>query len=95
MLVVHGSRNGLLPLVTLFGLSLPGFFGGSVIVETIFSIPGMGRLFTEAAFQRDYPVIFAVTTLVAFLYVLGSILSDLSYALLDPRVSYSKSEVKV
>lgn len=95
ILVVHGLRNGLLPLVTLFGLSLPGFFGGSVIVETIFSIPGMGRLFTEAAFQRDYPVIFAVTTLVAFLYVLGSILSDLSYALLDPRVSYSKSEVKV
>ncbi|MBE1445079.1 ABC transporter permease [Paenibacillus sp. OAS669] len=95
ILSFHGLRNAMIPLITLFGLSLPHFFAGSVIVETIFSIPGMGRLFTEAAFQRDYPVIFAVTTLVAFLYVLGSILADLSYALLDPRVSYSKNEAKV
>ncbi|CAG7653736.1 ABC transporter permease [Paenibacillus allorhizosphaerae] len=94
VLTIHGLRNALIPLATLFGLSLPGFFSGSVIVETIFSIPGTGRLFTEAAFQRDYPVIFAITTLVAFLYVLGSILADVSYAMLDPRVSLSKSEVK-
>ncbi|MCP3773484.1 ABC transporter permease [Paenibacillus sp. MZ04-78.2] len=95
ILTVHGLRNGLIPLATLFGLSLPSFFAGSVIVETIFSIPGIGRLFTEAAFQRDYPVIFAITTMTAFLYVFGSILADLSYAILDPRVSYSKSEAKV
>lgn len=94
ILTIHGLRNALIPLATLFGLSLPGFFSGAVIVETIFSIPGTGRLFTEAAFQRDYPVIFAITTLVAFLYVLGSILADVSYAILDPRVSLSKSEVK-
>ncbi|MFD0715380.1 ABC transporter permease [Paenibacillus sp. GCM10027626] len=91
----HGLRNALIPLATLFGLALPGFFGGALIVETIFAIPGMGRLFTEAAFQRDYPIIFAITTIIAFLYVFGSIISDLLYALLDPRVSYGKKEVKV
>ncbi|AFC31604.1 AppB [Paenibacillus mucilaginosus 3016] len=94
VLGVHGLRNALIPLATLFGLSLPGLFAGTLIVETIFSIPGMGRLFTEAAFQRDYPVIFAITTISAFLYVFGSILADISYALLDPRVSYTTKEAK-
>jgi peptide/nickel transport system permease protein len=89
---VHGLRNAMIPLATLFGLNLSGFFGGALIIETIFSIPGMGRLFTEAAFQRDYPVLFAITTIVSFLYVLGSLVADMSYAILDPRVSLSKRE---
>lgn len=95
VLFLHTLRNGLIPIATLFGLSLAGFFGGSLIIESIYSIPGIGRLFIEAAFQRDYPVLFTITTITAFLNVLGSILADLSYAILDPRVSYSKKEAKV
>jgi len=94
VLNVHGLRNALMPIATLFGLAIPGFFAGSLILEAIFTLPGLGRLFTEAAFQRDYPVLFAITTMGAFLTVAGSIISDVLYAILDPRVSLSKSEVK-
>lgn len=94
VITVHGLRNALMPIVTLFGLMLPSFFGGAVIIESIFSIPGIGRLFIEAAFQRDYPIIFAITTVGAFLTVLGSILADIMYAALDPRVSIGGKEVK-
>ncbi|GAA3402628.1 ABC transporter permease [Paenibacillus hodogayensis] len=95
VITVHGLRNALMPIVTLLGLMLPSFFGGAVIIESIFSIPGIGRLFLEAAFQRDYPIIFAITTVGAFLTVLGSILADISYAALDPRVSIDGKGVKV
>lgn len=95
VIIWHGLRNALVPLATLFGLSLPSFFAGALITETIFSIPGMGRQFIDAAFQRDYPVIFGITTIGAFLHVLGSLVADLLYAVLDPRVSYSNKEVKV
>lgn len=90
----HGFRNALIPLATLFGLALPGFFAGAAILEQIYSIPGMGRLFIEGAFQRDYPVLFAIVTVGAFLTVLGSILADVAYAALDPRVNLSKAEVR-
>jgi len=90
VITVHGLRNALMPVVTLFGLSLPGFFGGALIIEKIFAIPGIGRLFIEAAFQRDYPIIFAITTVGAFLTVLGNIIADVLYAMLDPRVSLDK-----
>jgi peptide/nickel transport system permease protein len=95
VLMLHGLRNALIPLATLLGLSLPTFFAGALITESIFSIPGMGRLFIEAAFQRDYPVIFGITTIGAFLHVFGNLLADLLYAVLDPRVSFNKKEVKV
>ncbi|MCZ8515227.1 ABC transporter permease [Paenibacillus filicis] len=93
VLMLHGLRNALIPLATLLGLSLPTFFAGALITESIFSIPGMGRLFIEAAFQRDYPVIFGITTIGAFLHVFGNLLADLLYAVLDPRVSFSQKGV--
>lgn len=96
ILLLHGLRNAMIPLATLFGLStIPGFFAGALVIETIFSIPGMGRLVTEAAFQRDYPVLIATTTIVAIMTVAGNYLADLSYAFLDPRVDLSKHEMKV
>ncbi|RXT14013.1 ABC transporter permease [Ammoniphilus sp. CFH 90114] len=84
----HGLRNGLIPIVTVFGLSLPAFFGGAVIVEKIFSYPGIGLLFLDAVFQRDYPVIMAITTISAILVVLGNLLADILYSLLNPRINY-------
>lgn len=78
--------NGLLPLITLIGLSVPAVIGGSVIFESIFSIPGMGRLFYQAVFQRDYPVILGVLVLGSFLTILGNFLADIGCALADPRV---------
>src|SRR3989338_7806100 len=82
----HGLRNGLLPLITILGLSLPDLIGGSVIAETIFSIPGMGRLFYEAVMARDYPVVMALVTIGAVLTMLGNFLADVAYAYADPRI---------
>ena len=82
----HGLRNGLLPLITILGLSLPDLIGGSVIAETIFSIPGMGRLFYDAVMARDYPVIMALVTVGAVLTMLGNFLADIAYAYADPRI---------
>ena len=82
----HGLRNGLLPLITILGLSLPDLIGGSVIAETIFSIPGMGRLFYEAVMARDYPVVMALVTVGAMLTMLGNLLADVAYAWADPRI---------
>jgi peptide/nickel transport system permease protein len=82
----HGLRNALLPVITLLGLALPDLIGGSVIAETIFSLPGMGRLFYDAVMARDYPVIMALVTIGAFLTMLGNLLADLAYAYADPRI---------
>ncbi|MGQ9485810.1 MAG: ABC transporter permease [Desulfosoma sp.] len=82
----HAFRNGLLPIVTLLAFLLPAMFGGSVIIESIFSIPGMGQLGFEAVLSRDYPVIMAITTISALLTLVGLLLSDVLYAVLDPRI---------
>ncbi len=82
----HGLRNGLLPILTILGLSLPDLIGGSVISETIFSIPGMGRLFYDAVMARDYPVVMALVTVGAILTMLGNFLADAAYAVADPRI---------
>ncbi|RXJ01111.1 ABC transporter permease [Anaerobacillus alkaliphilus] len=84
----HGLRNGLIPIITIFGLMLPGFIGGSVIVESLFSWPGIGKLFIDATFERDYPVIMAITMFGAVLTVLGNLIADILYAVLDPRIEY-------
>ncbi|MCX7699121.1 MAG: ABC transporter permease [Candidatus Goldbacteria bacterium] len=81
-------KNSLLPLITLFGLSLPGLIGGSFIFETIFAWPGMGRLAYEAAMSFDYPVIMGVVTIAAFLTILGNLIADILYAVVDPRIRY-------
>jgi peptide/nickel transport system permease protein len=83
----HALRNALLPTITLLGLQLPYLIGGSVIIERIFNVPGMGLLTFQAFLHRDYPVIMAVSVLSAALTLLGLILADLFYAVADPRIT--------
>lgn len=85
----HGFRNALIPFVTLVGLSLPVLLGGSVILEYIFAWPGMGQLYFEAVHQRDYPLIMGLTLMFSSLILLGTLLADLLYAWVDPRITYS------
>lgn len=82
----HALRNALLPLITLLGLAIPGLIGGSVIAESIFAIPGMGKLFYDAVLMRDFPVIMGILTIGSALTLLGNLLADLAYAWADPRV---------
>lgn len=82
----HALRNALLPLVTILGLSLPGLIGGSVIIETIFALPGMGQLMVQAVFERDYPVIMGNLVIVSVLTLAANFLADLAYGLVDPRI---------
>jgi peptide/nickel transport system permease protein len=86
VLYQHALRNGLLPFVTMLGLLLPALIGGSVIFETIFAWPGIGRLGYEAILGRDYPVVIALNFIVAALTVMGTLLSDILYMLVDPRI---------
>ena len=87
----HGLRNALLPIITILGLMLPSFIGGSVIMETVFSIPGMGRLFYEAVMARDEAVVMALVTVGGFLTLFGNFLADLAYAYADPRIRVGKA----
>jgi peptide/nickel transport system permease protein len=82
----HGFRNALLPFVTMFGLILPGVIGGSVITESIFAWPGMGRMGYEAILARDYPIILTLNFIVAVLVLIGTFISDLLYMVVDPRI---------
>lgn len=86
----HAFRNALMPVVTILGLSVPGLIGGGVIFETIFSIPGMGQLFYSSAMARDYPTIMGILVIVAILTLIGNLLADISYALVDPRIRRSE-----
>jgi len=86
----HALRNALLPVVTILGLSVPGLIGGSVIFETIFAIPGMGQLFYMAVMARDYPTVMGILFIGAVLTLIGNLLADLSYALVDPRIRVSE-----
>ncbi|HOK10382.1 MAG TPA: ABC transporter permease [Candidatus Hydrogenedens sp.] len=82
----YAMRNSLIPIITLLAGLLPGLIGGSVIIETIFSIPGMGRLGFEAVLSRDYPLIMGVFTISTLLTLIGLVLSDVLYAVVDPRI---------
>ena len=86
----HALRNALMPIITILGLSVPGLIGGSVIFETIFAIPGMGQLFYSSTMSRDYPTIMGILVIGAVLTLLGNLIADISYALVDPRVRVSK-----
>jgi peptide/nickel transport system permease protein len=88
VILKHALRNALIPIVTLMGLSLPGLIGGSVIIESIFAWPGMGRLGYESMMSHDYPVVMGVGIISAFLTLFGNLLADIGYAWLDPRVHY-------
>jgi peptide/nickel transport system permease protein len=86
----HAVRNSLIPVVTLMADVLPALIGGSIVIETIFSIPGMGLLSYEAVFNRDYPVLMGIFTISAFLTLTGILISDFLYTLVDPRIAYEK-----
>lgn len=86
VILKHALRNALLPVITILGLSIPGLIGGSVIFETIFAIPGMGKLFYDGVLMRDYPMIMGILVIGAILTLLGNLIADLSYAAADPRI---------
>jgi len=85
----HILRNALIPVVTLLGSLLPALLGGAVITEAIFNWPGMGRLFLEAASSRDYPLLLGMLLLGTVLTIVGTLLADIGYGLVDPRVRYT------
>jgi peptide/nickel transport system permease protein len=91
VLLRHVLRNSLIPIATLLGLSLPGVIAGAVITESVFNYPGMGYLFYQSALSQDYPVLLGLTVVVALATVVGSLLADIAYAVLDPRVRYVSS----
>ena len=82
----HALRNALLPIITILGLSIPGLLGGSVIFETIFAIPGLGRLYFDAVMARDLMTVMGLLTISAVLTLLGNLIADLAYAAADPRI---------
>ena len=84
----HALRNALLPIVTLFGFLIPGLIGGSIIMETIFAWPGIGRLAYQAVLARDYPVVMTINTMTAVLVLLGNFFADILYGIADPRIRY-------
>ena len=86
----HALKNALLPVITILGLSVPGLLSGSVIMEQIFSIPGIGRLMYESVMARDYNVIMATLVLGAVLTLLGNLIADIAYVYADPRIKYKE-----
>lgn len=86
----HGLRNSLIPLLTLFGFMVPALIGGSIIIEQIFSWPGIGRLFFEAVLQRDYPTVMGLSFISAVLTLLGILIADILCVVADPRIRYEK-----
>ncbi len=88
---LHALRNSLIPIATGFGSVLSMMFAGSVIIEQVFEIPGMGRLSLEAIVGRDYPVFMGILSLTSLLGLLGNILSDFCYVIIDPRINFKKS----
>jgi peptide/nickel transport system permease protein len=85
----HALRNALIPIVTLVGLSFPGIVGGALITETVFNFPGMGLLTTQAALQTDVPILLGTTFVASLATVAGSLIADILYAVVDPRVRYT------
>ena len=89
IVIRHALRNSALPIITILGGALPGLIGGAFLIESIFGLPGMGRLGTMAIMNRDYPIIMGVTLFSSILVMLGTFLSDILYAVVDPRIRYN------
>jgi ABC-type dipeptide/oligopeptide/nickel transport system permease component len=89
VIVNHALKNALIPMVTVFGLQFGQLMAGAVVIETVFSRPGIGRLIVDAILNKDFPLVQGVVLVVAVTYVLVNLLVDLTYALLDPRIRYS------
>lgn len=88
ILLKHAFRNALLPLITIIGISLSFLLDGAVVVETIFAIPGMGRLGYKALLQQDYGIMIGMNIFFASLFLVGVVVTDLAYAYIDPRIKY-------
>jgi peptide/nickel transport system permease protein len=88
VLMRHALRNAAVPIVTVIGLGIALLIGGVVVTESVFSIPGLGRLTVDAVLARDYPTVQAVILLFSLAYVLINLLVDVAYPLLDPRIRY-------
>jgi peptide/nickel transport system permease protein len=84
----HVFRNALIPMMTILGLSLPGVIGGSFVIETIFSWPGIGMLGYTAIMQRDYPIQLGIALMAATAVLLANLVTDIAYAVVDPRIRY-------
>jgi peptide/nickel transport system permease protein len=84
----HAFRNALLPLITLIGLSIPEVFGGSLVVENVFAYPGMGQLTVNAVNDKDYTLVMGTTVLFAALIILGNLIADILYGVMDPRLRH-------
>jgi len=89
VVVKHALRNALIPFVTIIVFALPGLFGGAIITESIFSWPGMGRLYFQALGEYDYPVALAILLITAILTVIATLLRDILYTIVDPRIRLS------
>ncbi len=90
MFIRHALRNALIPVVTIVGIQVGALWEGAFVTETIFAWPGVGRLTINSMGGRDYPVVQAVVLLAAFSYMISSVLVDLSFAWLDPRIRYGR-----
>jgi peptide/nickel transport system permease protein len=88
IIVKHALKNGLIPVITLLGMNVGIIIGGSVLIETVFNIPGMGRLAVDAITNQDYPIVQGVVLLIATAVALTNLFVDLSYGWLDPRIRY-------
>jgi peptide/nickel transport system permease protein len=88
----HAFRNSLIPIITMFSSFLPAMISGAVIVEYLFSIPGMGRVSYESVLARNFPVQFTILMFSALLTMAGTLLSDILYVVTDPRISFTKKE---
>jgi peptide/nickel transport system permease protein len=88
VILKHAVRNGMIPILTLLGTLLPALIGGSVVLEFVFNIPGMGLYMLNSIFLKDYNAIMALTLFSAVLTLIGILLSDISYAIVDPRISF-------
>ncbi len=88
VVIRHALRNALLPVTTIAGLQFGALLGGTVITETIFGLPGLGRLFVSSVFERDYPVLQTITLLFATIFLALNLFVDLLYGWLDPRIRY-------
>jgi len=89
VVVLHAMRNALIPVVTVLALQVPDIFGGAIITEQIFRIPGIGRALIDGIYSKDVPVVMAITFGIAVLVVLFNVIADILYAVLDPRIRYS------
>jgi peptide/nickel transport system permease protein len=88
VIIKHGMKNGMIPIITLAGVGLANIIGGAVIIETVFNIPGLGRLAVDSVINQDYPYVQAITLFVAVAVVFTNLLVDVSYGWIDPRIRY-------